>query len=332
MGRLRWFGSVLFILVAPLVYGASELEDRAVMDGRVAKLFMAEQFVELDRMAADYWKKESRTESGLWMLTLFYAAIGNVASLRVKDEDYWRDIEGKSRRWIERYPKSPTAHIAHALILIGHGWKFRGGGWTRQVREEDWKPFHAYLQQAETYLRANKAVAALDPRWYEAMLEIATAEGWEIDRFNSLVDEATSRHPYFYQIYFTALNYLLPKWHGNKEYVETFARYAVEKTKDKEGMGMYARVYWVALQSQYDRRLFSDSAVVWNSMKQGINDVLAQYPDQWNINNFAYFACLAGDAAKTHELITRVKGEPISRVWGSGDAFQRCKAWSATSI
>jgi hypothetical protein len=63
-------------------------------------------------------------------------------------------------------------------------------------------------------------------------------------------------------------------------------------------------------------------------MSKSIDDVLAQYPDQWNINNFAYFSCLAGDKNKTRLLITQIQNEPILEVWGGINFYYQCKFWA----
>ena len=164
------------------------------------------------------------------------------------------------------------------------------------------------------------------------MLVIARAEGWGRNKFDELTSEAVAKYPNFYQLYFAALDYLVPKWHGNRKEVENFANFAVERTQSLEDMGMYARVYWYASQTQYGNGLFIESSVVWKKMKTGIDDVLARYPDQWNINNFARFACLAGDMDKAKELISRIQGDPIPKAWaGDIQHFATCKAWATGS-
>jgi len=318
----------LLVLAVPMTSGAGELEDRQAIGKQVSDLFMHERFDELERMAQQFRGTEERTSSGLWKLTFFYSAINDVADDDEKKNQYWESIEAKALRWVDAYPNSPTPHIAYAMILVGHAWMVRGTGWSDDVKQENWKPFQEYLAKAGTYLREHKDVADADPRWYETMLVIARSENWDLEHFNKLVHEATERHPYFYQIYFSAIDYLTPKWHGSKEQIEAFANFAVEKTAVREGMGMYARVYWYAAQAQYRDHLFTESAVVWDKMKRGIDDVLARYPDQWNINNFAHFACLAWDRRETRELMERVEGAPISQAWDSASQYEQCKTWA----
>jgi hypothetical protein len=294
-------------------------------------MFMQEKFDALDKLADEYRTTESRSSSGLWMLTHFYAGIGVVKN-QSQEEKYWADIESKALRWAASNPNSPAAYNVYADFLVGHGWKFRGSALAYQVRKENWKPFYKQLSKARKYLLKKKRIASADPKWYETMLIIARAEGWDRKQFDELVAEAVSKHPYFYQIYFSALGYLVPTWHGDKGEIEKFANFAVEQTKDKEGMGIYARIYWYASQTYYNADLFA-SDIDWDKMKRGIDDVLARYPDQWNINNFAYFSCLSADKQKTFELIGKITAPPIYHVWGNSayNYYERCKAWTLSA-
>lgn len=308
----------------------SEYMARQVIKDETASLFHTGNFRALDRLARQYREHGDRTSSGLWKLTLYYGGLASIPNQSVADENYWKDLESKALRWVSFSPDSPAPHLFYAGILRSHGWSYRGTGYSNEVRQQDWKPFYEYVAKARKYLETHKKVASKDPHWYEMMIDIATAEGWSREDFNSLVDEATGRHPYFYQIYFSAINYLTPKWHGSKEQIEAFAKDAVRITRKKEGESLYARIYWVASQSNYGNSLFTDSKVVWSEMSKSIDDVLKRYPDQWNINNFAHFACLAGDAPKAMQLISKIEGKPIMDVWKSLSTFNQCLEWSST--
>ena len=146
--------------------------------------------------------------------------------------------------------------------------------------------------------------------------------------FERIIDEGLKKEPLYYQLYFTALEYFAPKWYGSERDIEEFANSAVARTKEQEGLGMYARIYWAASQTQYGEKLFTGSNVVWEKMKRGIDDVLKRYPDQWNINNFALFACLANDRQKAGELFKLIKEPPILDVWKSESNYSRYKLWA----
>ena len=307
---------------------SNELAERAAIRGGVVTLFGGERFSELEALSARYRASKSRTSSGIWHLTLFYIGVGLAFDAKHEEQELWLKAERSAKKWVADYPDSATAHLAYATMLINHGWSFRGQGYANTVEPQNWKPFHDYLQQARVYLEKHKNVASSDPHWYELMAVIARAQGWPESEFSKVISEGLKREPLFYQIYFAAIDYYAPKWGGNAAAIEKFARKALKKTRAAEGFGMYARIYWYASQTQYDSRLFSQSLVDWPTMKKGIDDVLKKYPDSWNINNFAKFACLSKDKEKTAELIARIGKYPSPAVWRSGSLYQRCRDWA----
>lgn len=329
MLKYAWLLCGVLLSGWPLVPAADELKERQLISDRAMTLFHSRQFAVLDEDAAKYRESGARTSSGLWKLTMFYDGLSEVPNRDVTDEVYWTALENEALKWVAAHPNSPAGHLVYAEFLMSRAWMYRGNGWGYQVRSEDWKPFHESMAKARQYLNKHKAVASRDPHWYDMMIRVATAQGWETQDFNALVAEATSRYPYFYQLYFSAMNYLTPKWHGSREEVEKFAQKAVKITRGEEGEAMYSRIYWAASQSNFRERLFTDSSVVWAKMSKSMDEVLKRYPDQWNINNFAYFSCLAGDADKTSSLMGRITGRPILQAWKSMDYYERCKLWSS---
>jgi hypothetical protein len=308
---------------------AGELEERNEITEKSRMLFRNDEFAEIEAIAEDYRAHNSRTSSGLWKIGLLQDGLDDDFLKHNRDEAYWAGITAKVQRWIDAFPNSPTPRILYADVLSSHAWAIRGGGWARDVRDEDWAPFRKLIAEARAYLLANKEIGKTDPQWYEQMIELARVDGSTADEFGVLVDEATWRYPDYYPNYFATILYLAPKWHGDLAAIDDFANRAVRKTREIEGDGMYARIYWYVSQMQFGERLFQDTPVAWPKMKRGIVDVLKRYPDQWNINNFAHFACLVGDREETAKLTARVTEPSIPEAWAKdATLFARCRDWA----
>ena len=309
---------------------ATEMEERAEIQAAAEQGFRSDDFETLEKTSSAYRKKRTRTASGLWKLTIFYAGVEKAMTVFPwEQETDFDSLEKKTRAWVAKYPESPAAHIAHSMVLVKRAWHHRGSGDASSVTPEGWIEFHKYVGAARTYLEKHKDIASGDPRWYEQMLLIARAENWPRAEFDKLLDEALDREPVFYQTYFSALQYLLPKWHGGVEEIEDFARYAVDKSSRLEGQGMYARIYWYASQTEFENDLFNNSLVEWPRMKAGFEDVVSRYPDAWNLNNYARFACLARDKATTAELMRRIGSSVVSEAWNSKALKNECVAWAS---
>src|SRR5258706_6022633 len=326
-----------FILIFSLALpgpsnAATELEEREAVHQAVLIALLNSDFRMLEEMSQKFRREKSRTSSGLWKLTLFYAGIVGAAkkfATLAPGSLSFEEFENRTTKWAEQYPSSPAAHISHSIVLLRHGWAFRGSRYAHTVKPEAWAPFRKYVQLARNNLEKYRPVAVHDPRWYETMLEIARLQDWERDAFDLLVKEALDREPLFYQTYFMALDYLLPKWHGDILEIERFAQAATKRTSKEEGAGMYARIYWYASQTQFENDLFRDSMAVWPRMKVGFEDVIAKYPDAWNLNNYAKFACLAQDKPKTRQLLTRIGSATVPDAWEPEPLLAQCTAWAS---
>lgn len=314
-----------------------EAQERDAIKVNVYALFFKKEFEKLENLSTEYRTLQSRTSSGIWHLGLYYNGISLIFKKEYKEEGIWQDLEQRAAGWIARYPQSASAHLAYATMLLNRAWGLRGNDYARNVEPENWAPFRQYAEEARVYLEKHKGVASIDPYWYELMTSVALAQGWSEQEYAKLMSEAFAREPLYYENYFSAILYYLPVWYGDIMSIEKFARYALEKTKDQEGSGIYARIYWYAADNHFGNKLFSESLVDWGTMKKGIDDVLKRYPNRWNVNHFASFACMARDKEKTAELIGRMEGGPLKfawraretgKAWRSIEIFERCKAWA----
>ncbi len=312
---------------------ASEFAERDAITEATKRSFLSDDFEQLERVSDVYRREKSRTPSGLWKLSVFYAGIDEAIGQCKKGRDpdvAFTPFEEKARKWVEAHPASPTAHIVRSQVLSGRAWAYRGCGYADTVSEAGWANFRRYIAAARANLEEHKAVAAVDPEWYEEMLTIARAQQWELEDFNGLLKEALAREPQYYQTYFNALEYFLPKWHGSAEEIEDFAQDTVNKTKNLEGQAMYARLYWYASQTQFKNDIFGNSLADWPQMKAGFEDIIRRYPDAWNLNNYARFACLARDKPKTVELLKRIdESSVVAEAWVPALLKGECAAWAS---
>jgi uncharacterized protein DUF4034 len=285
-----------------------------------------ERFDELEQMAKVFRRDKARTPSGIWRLSVFYEG------LRLYDERTSMEADSPIHGWLAAYPKSAAAHIGYATMLVEEAWKIRGKGFANTVADENWAPFHKMVERARTELVQSKYLADGDPHWYATMAEIATIQGWEDSEFDALLHEAMASELTYTDTYFEAGNRAMPKWGGGAKKLERLARDVLERTRAIEGSALYTRIYWLAANAGYEDDLFEKSAVDWAEMSKGMDDILARYPSQWNINNFAHFACLAGDYEKALALMKRIQFQPMVELWGGVSSYYACKWWAELTV
>lgn len=316
---------------------AAELKERAAIRAEVSRLLDSGDYAGLDRLAESYRTSKARTPSGIWKLTVFYSGFHAKVKHSRKDDPLWSAMAAKLEAWQRQFPSSPTPIIANAVVMKRYARTLRTPVLVQRAStaapDED-EAFVGTLMADKAYLEKHKAIASRDPHYYVVWANLAFAlgrDGAGDSQFFDVVIEGMQTFPDYYQIYFAAMDYVAPPSRGDAKAIEAFANMAVEQTRTQEGLGLYARVYWTAHAAYFGRDLFRRSEINWPKMSRAIDDVLARYPDQWNINNFAYFSCLAGDVAKTRQLLARIEGKPVREVWKSSAVYRTCEKLAEAS-
>lgn len=310
----------------------TEQQVRDDIGAQATKLLWNEPFTEIDRVYRGYLVRGDRTPSGLWKHGVFLAAVtGAVMELdkAASDKD-WGRVETRTLGWIRSAPKSSLARLLHVEVIRRRAWHIRGGGYANTVPAAAWKPFYAHIRRARDYLGSQQALMADDPNYYVLMVELARESPGGTDP-TPAYEAGIQRFPGYYPLYFSMLHYLLPKWHGDGESIDAFARAAATRSRATEGRGLYARIYWFASQINYGDDLFAESKVKWNEMKAGFDDIVMRYPDPWNLQNYAKFACDAGDRATLAALFKRIGTNYDERAWGSQAKYDSCRRKASSS-
>jgi len=308
---------------------AGELEDRRIIFEQVRQLVtdihLVEDgsFAELEGVAEMFRSQESRTSSGLWDLSLFYQGIIRTYNFDFVADRYVQVIESFWDAYQAEMPDSPTPIIGKAKFYIALAWHYRGNNYAGDVSALNMRRFIINMGKAEDVLFEGQAIGKTDPEWYASMLAVLGVHRSRSADFNDVLWEGMQKYPDYYDIYFTAATYLERRWSGDNGLLDLFARYAMSHTATTQGAAIYTRIYWY-MAPFYGNQLFYKTDLNWDLMKIGMLDILEEYPDEWNIQHFAGFACNAFDGRMTAWLIEKMTEEPISNAWKQR-TFEACR-------
>lgn len=336
----RWMRAIAWALAAAPCAGVQaasldemvalpELAARDAIAHAAAQAFRAEDFATLEGYAEAARSRRLRTSSGLWVLGLVESGVDEAANVRTaRDDAAWDAFEAIGRRWLAAYPSSATAQVAYAQLLQNRAWLYRGGaGYASTVSDAQFAAFHQQVEKARRYLSSAREAAAVDPQWYLEYLAALRLGGVaDRDEYEHVFDAAVRRFPDYFPLYFEAVTYHFPKWNGDARQVEYFARRVMRGRDERTGRMLYARIYWYASQAQFKGGLFERSAVKWDDMRAGFRTIVADFPDPWNLNHFARFACLAHDREAMREAFAKVGSEALDAAWDSPGQYRACRA------
>jgi len=284
----------------------------------------------LDEFIDRLMDSAERAKDGEWLL----AAVPEGIASHHEDDTKWDEMLLKIGEWRARNPQSVAVDIAEAIILKEWAWSARGHGFARTVTPEGWQLFQERLQRAEAVLQRSQQSSSKNPLWYEQYLEVALGLEWSEAKFRTLYEAAVAKFPEYHPLYFQRLRYLSPRWNGSAEAVDSYVADVVRQTRAKHGKIMYARLYWaLASVEGEDFALFGESAANWRDMQDGFEQLMKEYPESsWNLNNFASFACRAGDAATYRRLRQRIGDELYAIAWPSTLTMEVCdKTYGSTT-
>lgn len=277
--------------------------------GEYEELLFQRSYRNLESASLEAHSASSVIGDGQPRLAAIYMGTAGCVCGDSRTEGRWNLRGERLREWLKSYPNSVTPKVALAWLPLKLGWTVRGTGYANTVSPEAWKQFNKYLAEARDALNGLDADAKNDPGWFEAMLEVANAQGWPRDRFEALYQQAQRRHPDYLPIYFVAAGYYSPRWNGSVEDLQRFIDRATEATRPKLGETLYARLVWS------ESRSFGDTPIDWQRTKAGFERMVKDYPDPWNINNYAQFACKNRDWAAVSTLSERIGSRPVMRAW-----------------
>ena len=315
--------------------------DPSSMDKQALRFYMMqcsnillanENFSALDSTIAYLRDNKIRTPSGMWLQSLFYAGTGEYLG-NVTTETGLMQTDESLHNWIATSSNPDTAHLAIAELMFDKAMLYRGTGYAAEVSEENFKLFYQQISVTKKYLLEHEDIASRDPQWFLLMLIITRVEENSSDEMHrSYFDKAVKLYPDYYPVFFTAAENYLPKWGGSKESYEQFARYAAGKAGADQAKAVYARIYWSNICSKCGDRDVSNWRDHWDDLGVGFEQIIRDYPDQWNINSYAHIACSAYDQNKTLALLQKIKAKPISEVWNDKKFnYNYCANWSGFS-
>jgi len=320
------------ILVTCLLASVSTVAaDESVIRDRIKKesedLFRANDYAGLESIAARYRANGTRTPSGLLMLPLFYLGVADVAPEEGANRQAWKSVHDAADRWLAQYPNSPTPYIAKSHILLRRAWAYRGTSYASDVGLWNMLRFKQEAKKARDVLLARDSLTKSDPEFYTEILSTLLATGDREEDYRAYLDEGLTKYPDYDALYFRALVFHDPRWGGSENDIARFAAEAVGRTSEARGLEMYARIYWSAGQRRSGGFYFQNPPADWTKMRAGIRDLVNRYPDQWNINHLAFFACIRKDAEVAGELLEMLVEPIVESAWHSNRNYEGCKNW-----
>ena len=298
-----------------------DAESRQIAMDAIRSAVTTRDFARLDALAILYRGPAGTTPSGGSLLDFYYEVLAY--EVRRSSDAASCDADGFAilDQWREASPRSPVPIIAKAALLEQRGWCYRGSGLAKTVDADAWGPYRKNIAAAFALMDQSKSIASADPYYYVQLIGLYVASGQSRARFAKLLDEAATRFPYHYEIYFAAYRYNQPKWYGGPAEIDALARYMIEKTQARDGNGAYARFYWnIYACGCYSDIFAADGAI----MLPAIDDWADRYPVDTTYIHIAQLSCWAGDVDRARKYLAMLTIN-LAGAWKAKE-WEKCRA------
>ena len=290
---------------------------------------MERQFGYLENSIRDARESYATISDGQPLAAVIHDGVSGCKSLGCgfpRSLEEWKDKESRLIEWNDHYPESPSAQIALARYYYELGWYHRGGGFSSSVSEDEKILYQQNVAVAKEKLEALPTATKEDPAWYTAMLAVGISQGWHRDIFNPIFEEATGKYPDYLPLYFRKGKYVNPWWHGSFDEFKDYVEETEMRADEPLSKHLYARLHWATGR----RDAFESGLTDWERMRSSFEALVSAYPDLWNLNHFARYACLAGDAETLGRLLVEIGENRRLQAWfNDPGVYHACKlfAW-----
>lgn len=293
---------------------------------QIGQLLTQGKYAELDAIAHDLRVNKTRFPGGVWKLHAFYEGVSEPYFGEYASDKEWAEHLQRLDAWLKAQPKSVTAHIAFANGYMSFGWHARGGGYSDSVSDRGSKLFAGMAEiSRNTLLEADKLDEKC-PEWFNAMLRVAQAQGWDLQEARALVAGSMKLEPSYYYSYRAFAMIAMPKWYGEEGASERFAEEVANELGGKLGDAMYAEIaptLYCLCPGEPVGKMNFQRIVRGYAADESLYGVSFE-----KINKLAYIAVAAGEQAEAKKAFDRLGEHWDRETWRKKDKYDQARRWA----
>ena len=249
----------------------------------------------------------------------------------LKSEPDWSKSAARVKAIKDQYPKEPAGALLEASYWMNYAWNVRGSGFANTVSPDAWKLFYERLEKAEKVILDSRDYASAYPGWYKLLIAVQKQLGRPAPDLDKVFFEAMYRfrpQQGATNIAIEMLTYLLPKWGGNWDTVETMINWMTEHTKEDLGTGIYSVLYEFAIANEFTetKKAFKETHATWSKLKRSIQDNIKRFPESVSLKaGLMVWSCTAEDYKTYADARRTLRKDAFDKVgWNRSLSFEAC--------
>ncbi len=233
---------------------------------------------------------------------------------------------GHTADWRRKVKFSGMADLVEAMLFSDWAWSARGGGFANSVSSQNMAIYAYRTEMAAAALDDVADRAAKNPLWYTLSLQVGLDQSRDREKLQAIFDQGLAKAPKYGPMYGQMLRILMPRWGGSYEDVDKFINQIYAQTASTRGYEPYAALYSSYARLEGDEvDFFADTKAFWSGMRTGYLGLVRRYAaSDAVLNNFANFACRAGDKDQYRRLRGAIGKRPSSTAWATKYSIELC--------
>lgn len=274
----------------------------------------------------EYFERLSRGEPSLLTGRSPLGGVLDQIRLMLLSHNRWTKYHERIVSWRERMPQSTGIAILEAAYWTASGWHARGLGPISTTSEEGLALFRRRISKALSLLDACAPYAAENPVWHQLRLRLMLYSGVDKREIEAASVAATKRFPDYLDLRTGGMGPLQPKWGGSFAEMRAYIDRQVEEAEPSRRVTLHTQLVWAAQQMLGPTpSVFSVLDVDWQRVAAGFEALLAAAPASfWTRQNYAAFACRAGDKETYRRLRPEIEGFIHPLAWLAPYNLETC--------
>ncbi len=294
----------------------------------MGEMFTEGRFGDLEALAAPWLNGPQYSATALPMINYFTSAM---KSRMVYDDTLV--TERRIDAWLRAYPKSDLARYTRVLWWRQAAFRLSRSTPDKATDKAIAAAYRRRIQSGDDVLMAMKtrSKSPASPLWHELHLQNAISLGKSQADIDAVFDAAVLAYPGYVALYNARASDWtgkLPPLDDGRGIAKQVSRLAQRLEKDSAagwGKGAVA-LYYVHVEAgmplQFD--ILANGMIDWPSQRQAFRDLTARYPVDFYLNEFAAFACRAGDRETYFNLRPTIADHINNYSWRSNSSIDLC--------
>lgn len=289
------------------------------------RAFLTRDFAALEALIAH--PEEHLDDAELGTAT-YFPAFGGLGDLFSYGRLQGIDVPMRTiAEWRRAYPQSTGPDLVEGNLFECWAYGARGAGTANTVTSQMWEAYAYRLYFAAASLEDISTAGETAPYYYSLSMRIHFDQNNDAEEVRRIFDEGHRRYANQTALYRPVLRSLMPRWGGSYERELAFINEQASEAGAERDMRYASLVLDYADLEGEQSDVFKDTGVDWQRMKAGLEQLIRKHPtSDLVLNEYANFACRAGDWSEFDRLRRTAASRFSSTAWSSPYSFQTCDA------